>query len=38
VKEEFDDADALVKAVLALAEQLELLVSEAQAKIVDLDA
>jgi hypothetical protein len=37
VKEEFDDTDALAKAVLALAEQLELLVPGAQAEIVDLD-
>ena len=37
VNEDFHDADALAKAVIAYAEQLGLLVQGAQAEIVDLD-
>jgi len=36
-QEDFHDADTLAKAVLTLAEELELLVPGAEAEIVDLD-
>jgi len=37
VKEDFHDVDTLANSVIALAKELELLVPEAQAEIVDLD-